>query len=80
MDRNDNADHGNEPLTPCATKIWNVGIWITDLASLSSSLASSHADRFSAADAARRPLSCATAAGTRAAAALRRWSRHAARR
>lgn len=44
MDKNDSADHGNEPLTPCATKTWNVGIWIMDLASMISSLASSSAD------------------------------------
>uniref|UniRef100_J3MX06 Uncharacterized protein n=1 Tax=Oryza brachyantha TaxID=4533 RepID=J3MX06_ORYBR len=45
MDMNDSADHGNDPLTPCATKIWNVGIRHTAFASPTSSLASSHADR-----------------------------------
>lgn len=26
MDKKDSADQGNEPLTPWATKTWNVGI------------------------------------------------------
>ena len=30
---NDRADHGNEPVTPCATIIWKDGILITDFAS-----------------------------------------------
>lgn len=42
MGANDNADQGNEPVTPCATTIWKEGILITDLASWASSLTCDH--------------------------------------